>query len=151
MRMVSERAYGVHQRAKLSLSFPEEDEVIKAKASQFHFGGDEEDGVDKVVDLKNDPLPEEEHEEEPTEDEDVSPEDDFNAAWEVLDLARAFYEKKDDEESRLKLADCYVALGDVSLETGQLRFESTGRGPLTGLEYALQKNSIKLSLTTQPL
>ena len=132
--------------------FLEEDQVFKTKASQFHFGGDEEeDGVDKVVDLKNDPLPEEEHEEESDEDEDDSPEDDFNAAWEVLDLSRAFYEKKDDEESRLKLADCYVALGDVSLETGQLKFESTGRGPLTGLQYALQKNLTKPSLTTHLL
>jgi HAT1-interacting factor 1 len=54
-------------------------------------------------------------------DEDVEPEDDFNAAWEVLDLARAIYDKQnedDDEEVKLKLADTYIALGDVSLETG---------------------------------
>ncbi|KAG6864847.1 hypothetical protein C0991_006788 [Blastosporella zonata] len=55
------------------------------------------------------------------EDEDGEPEDDFNAAWEVLDLARAIYDKQkdevDDEEVRLKLADTYIALGDVSLET----------------------------------
>ena len=50
------------------------------------------------------------------------PEDDFNAAWEVLDLARALYEKRKDEddEVKLKLADTYIALGDVSLETGKL-------------------------------
>jgi HAT1-interacting factor 1 len=54
--------------------------------------------------------------------EEVGLEDDFNAAWEVLDLARAIYEKqkeKDgDEEVMLKLADTYITLGDVSLETG---------------------------------
>jgi HAT1-interacting factor 1 len=54
--------------------------------------------------------------------EDPEPEDDFNAAWEVLDLARAIYDKQKDEsgdeEVTLKLADTYIALGDVSLETG---------------------------------
>ena len=60
--------------------------------------------------------------EESEEEEDGEPEDDFNAAWEVLDLARAIYDKQkdenNDEEVRLKLADTYIALGDVSLETG---------------------------------
>lgn len=55
-------------------------------------------------------------------EEEDEPEDDFNAAWEVLDLARAIYDKQvqqeDDDEVRLKLADTYIALGDVSLETG---------------------------------
>jgi HAT1-interacting factor 1 len=53
-------------------------------------------------------------------EEEAEPEDDFNAAWEVLDLARAIYEKHagDDEPLKMKLADVYIALGDVSLETG---------------------------------
>ncbi|KAJ3481893.1 hypothetical protein NLI96_g7346 [Meripilus lineatus] len=53
------------------------------------------------------------------EEEDGEPEDDFNAAWEVLDLARAIYEKQqeDDDEIKLKLAETYIYLGDVSLET----------------------------------
>ncbi|KAF8074911.1 hypothetical protein FPV67DRAFT_1559533 [Lyophyllum atratum] len=55
------------------------------------------------------------------EEDDAEPEDDFNAAWEVLDLARAIYDKEndrgDDDEVKLKLADTYIALGDVSLET----------------------------------
>ncbi|EJD07684.1 uncharacterized protein FOMMEDRAFT_73613 [Fomitiporia mediterranea MF3/22] len=52
-------------------------------------------------------------------DEDGEPEDDFNAAWECLDLARALFEKRKDEDDtvKLKLADTYIALGDVSLET----------------------------------
>jgi HAT1-interacting factor 1 len=58
------------------------------------------------------------------EEEEEEPEDDFNAAWEVLDLARAIYDRQaseeDDDEVRLKLADTYIALGDVSLETGLL-------------------------------
>jgi len=51
---------------------------------------------------------------------DGEPEDDFNAAWEVLEVARSLYEaqKDSDDEAKLKLADTYVALGDVSLETG---------------------------------
>ena len=64
--------------------------------------------------------------EESEEEEDGEPEDDFNAAWEVLDLARAIYDKQkdenNDEEVRLKLADTYIALGDVSLETGLFFF-----------------------------
>lgn len=48
-------------------------------------------------------------------------EDDFNAAWEVLEVARSLYEsrKDSDDEAKLKLADTYIALGDVSLETGR--------------------------------
>lgn len=54
------------------------------------------------------------------EGDDAEPEDDFNAAWEVLDLARAIYDKgkDDDDEVKLKLADTYITLGDISLETG---------------------------------
>lgn len=58
---------------------------------------------------------------------DGEPEDDFNAAWEVLDLARAIYEKQKEEdeedEVKLKLADTYIALGDVSLETGESKLD----------------------------
>ncbi|ORY22573.1 hypothetical protein BCR39DRAFT_551318 [Naematelia encephala] len=52
------------------------------------------------------------------------PEDDYNAAWEVLDVARTIYAKilegvPDGEktEERLCLAECYLSLGDVSCET----------------------------------
>ena len=53
----------------------------------------------------------------------AEPEDDFNAAWEVLDLARAIYEKQmdGDDEMRLKAADTFIMLGDISLETGAPR------------------------------
>jgi hypothetical protein len=54
------------------------------------------------------------------EGDEAEPEDDFNAAWEVLDLARAIYDKgkDEDDEVKLKLADTYITLGDISLETG---------------------------------
>lgn len=62
-------------------------------------------------------------EEDEEEGEGAEPEDDFNAAWEVLDLARAIYDKQmaedGDVDVKLKLADTYIALGDVSLETGE--------------------------------
>lgn len=51
-------------------------------------------------------------------EEEEEPEDDFNAAWEILDLARKTYEGMDGDINRLKLAHTYMALGDVSLETG---------------------------------
>ena len=54
------------------------------------------------------------------EDDEAEPEDDFNAAWEVLDLARAIFEKQQDasDNVKLKLAEVFITLGDVSLETG---------------------------------
>ncbi|KAF8159579.1 hypothetical protein B0H34DRAFT_409503 [Crassisporium funariophilum] len=91
------------------------------------FSGDAEDmddGDDRAVDLFGQAAGEEDDDEErdgEDEGDDAEPEDDFNAAWEVLDLARAIYDKQreetGDEEVMLKLADTYIALGDVSLET----------------------------------
>ena len=89
------------------------------------FSGDAEDGEDDpAVDLFAEvSKPDAEGEEDAAGDEgadEAEPEDDFNAAWEVLDLARAIYEKRMDEEDemRLKVADTFIALGDISLETG---------------------------------
>lgn len=46
--------------------------------------------------------------------------DDFENAWEILELARSFYEinlnNNPDDDTKLKLADCYDLLGEVSLE-----------------------------------
>jgi HAT1-interacting factor 1 len=86
------------------------------------FSGDTEDGEDDpVVDLFAEASkPDVEGEEEADEADEVEPEDDFNAAWEVLDLARAIYEKRmdGDDDMRLKVADTFIVLGDISLETG---------------------------------
>lgn len=101
-------------------------------AEFFSFGGDGDDGEatgdETTVDLfaeaaKAEPEEPEivvEEDDGENEDPDAEPEDDFNAAWEVLDLARALFEKlqETDDESKLKLADTYMSLGDVSLETG---------------------------------
>lgn len=90
------------------------------------FSGDAEDqegGEDPVIDIFAQAAQEVDDESDNEEVDDAEPEDDFNAAWEVLDLARAIYDKQkdevDDEEVKLKLADTYIALGDVSLETGE--------------------------------
>lgn len=56
------------------------------------------------------------------EDED-EPEDDFNAAWDVLDLARAYYDKQEGDDMKLKLSEAYMSLGDVSLETGTFNLQ----------------------------
>ncbi len=92
---------------------------------------------DPPVDLFGKVPDPDEEEEGGQEEEDGEPEDDFNAAWEVLDLARAIYDKQaveeGDEEVKLKLADTYIALGDVSLETGASTslFESENTNLLT--------------------
>ncbi|KAH0836525.1 hypothetical protein J3R83DRAFT_8164 [Lanmaoa asiatica] len=80
-------------------------------------GGDDDDGiVDLLGQSAKEPEVASDDEEEGEEGE---PEDDFNAAWEVFELARNIYEKGSDGDDRikLKLADTYIALGDVSLET----------------------------------
>ncbi|KAH9951161.1 hypothetical protein B0H21DRAFT_776245 [Amylocystis lapponica] len=72
-------------------------------------------------------------------EDDAEPEDDFNAAWEVLDLARALYEKQQDGDDavKLKLADTYMALGDVSLETEKFDQAITDFGAGLELKRAL--------------
>ena len=86
--------------------------------------------------------------EEEEEDPEAEPEDDFNAAWEVLDLARAIFEKRKDEndEAKLKLADTYMCLGDVSLETGS--YTSSAHVPHAYLMFS-QKNLTKRSQITR--
>ena len=93
------------------------------------FSGDaedqEEEEEDPAVDLfaeasKPDAEGGEEEEADGEGGDEAEPEDDFNAAWEVLDLARAIYEKQMDTNDgmKLKTADTFIALGDISLETG---------------------------------
>ncbi|KAJ8590154.1 hypothetical protein M405DRAFT_180292 [Rhizopogon salebrosus TDB-379] len=91
---------------------------VDGKGPVISFSGDaDEEGVDLFGQAAI--AEEEAGDEEDGEGEDVEPEDDFNAAWEVLELARAIYEKGKDEgdEIKMKLAETYIALGDVSLET----------------------------------
>ncbi|KAN0129345.1 hypothetical protein V8E53_012829 [Lactarius tabidus] len=68
----------------------------------------------------------------------AEPEDDFNAAWEVLDLARAIYEKRMDGDDlmRLRAADTFIMLGDISLETE--KFEQATTDYSAGLELKTQ-------------
>ncbi|KAJ2159925.1 hypothetical protein GGF46_002652 [Coemansia sp. RSA 552] len=51
----------------------------------------------------------------PAEDEDED--DDFAAAWDVLDLARVIQEQGTDRKARLKYAETLMLLGDVSMES----------------------------------
>ncbi|KAJ6451521.1 hypothetical protein C8R47DRAFT_978104 [Mycena vitilis] len=120
----------ISQSSVLGKDQPEDDTDDPAESSStdgpiLSFSGDAEDGDDPAVDLFNaaqDMADEEDADGAQGDDEDAEPEDDFNAAWEVLDLARAIYAKQTadgaDEDVQLKLADTYIALGDVSLETG---------------------------------
>lgn len=84
----------------------------------FSGDGDEYEDEDGPIDLLGQSSKQEHDDEDEGDDEE--PEDDFNAAWEVLELARSLYEKGKDssDEVKLKLADTYITLGDVSLETG---------------------------------
>lgn len=110
-------------------------ELAATKASKFVFEGDSEEVVEFKQDAADEPSEDEDGQGAVEADEDA-PEDDFNAAWEVLDLARALYERQgDSDETKLKVADTYIALGDVSLETG---------APL----FCFSKNTCHIHLTT---
>jgi HAT1-interacting factor 1 len=97
-----------------------------ANASNFVFGGDGDDDDDDAEGEEGQGGEGEgEAQGEANPDE---PEDDFNAAWDVLDVARTIYGRELDKPDisdeqrktvRLALADCYLTLGDVSLETGE--------------------------------
>ncbi|CAE6350303.1 unnamed protein product [Rhizoctonia solani] len=71
--------------------------------------------------------------EEPDEEE---PEDDFNAAWDVLDLARTYYDKQEGDDMKLKLSEAYMSLGDVSMETE--KFEQAVSDYTSGLAIKTQ-------------
>ncbi|KAI0741373.1 hypothetical protein C8Q80DRAFT_1259857 [Daedaleopsis nitida] len=99
----------------------DEDKDANNSGAFLSFSGDAEDEpVDLFAEAQKavDDMDAGEAQEE-EDDDDAEPEDDFNAAWEVLDLARAIYEKQQDESDdvKMKLADVFIALGDVSLET----------------------------------
>lgn len=96
-----------------------------ADKARFNFGadGDEDPAVDlfaqaEAAEEEESAVPKGETAAEGDEEEE-EPEDDFNAAWEILDLARTTYESMPGDESKLKLAATYMALGDISLETGR--------------------------------
>ena len=100
--------------------------------------GEEDPAVDLLAHANKEIEDAERDAEEPCED--GEPEDDFNAAWEVLEMARSIYEgqKEDDDDVKLKLADTYVALGDVSLETGK-HFTVAYWKHLPNVSYKIEK------------
>ncbi|KAJ8663083.1 hypothetical protein O0I10_001260 [Lichtheimia ornata] len=75
--------------------------------SKFHFEDDEQEEEED----------QEQDEQQQQQGDDEDDEDDFQTAWEILDLSRVILEKSDDKETRLKLADVHLCLGDVSVET----------------------------------
>ena len=81
----------------------------KADTSKFSFEGDAE---------------EEEEEEGDSEEEATTVEDDFQNAWEILDLARISFQKQlqlqesDQKAIKTRIADTYDLLGEVALESG---------------------------------
>ncbi|EKM50186.1 uncharacterized protein PHACADRAFT_178804, partial [Phanerochaete carnosa HHB-10118-sp] len=107
-------------------------------AAFLSFSGDAEE--DEPVDLFGQAakVEDNEDEEDGEEADGGEPEDDFNAAWEVLDLARALFEKRQDESDEIKhkLAEVYICLGDVSLETE--KFDQAITDYETGLELKLE-------------
>ncbi|CAE6402252.1 unnamed protein product [Rhizoctonia solani] len=110
---------------------------------RIYFGdgasSDGEDVGDETVDTATGDLSAVQEDEGGEEDEkadDDEPEDDFHAAWDVLDLARAYYDKQEGDDMKLKLAEAYMSLGDVSMETE--KFEQAIADYTSGLAIKTQ-------------
>lgn len=75
-----------------------------------------------MVQLGNIPdftAPAEDDDDDDDEEEESGPaEDDFETAWNILDVARIIFEKGEEKKDQLNLADVHLCLGDISLETG---------------------------------
>ncbi|KAI8366216.1 hypothetical protein BD560DRAFT_372231 [Blakeslea trispora] len=71
----------------------------------------------KTTALANDENDDEDEEEAEEEEGAGSADEDFETAWDILDVARVIFEKGEDKETKLKLADVHLCLGDISLET----------------------------------
>jgi HAT1-interacting factor 1 len=90
-------------------------------SSSFAFSSSIDPDSGEAV-IAPDAAEEEDDGEEADAEDDEDPEDEFNEAWEVLDLARTIWEKEREEGKDVgrELGECYSLLGDVSLETGEL-------------------------------
>ncbi|KAF7310066.1 SHNi-TPR domain-containing protein [Mycena indigotica] len=128
----------------------EDDEPIGSGTKPIlSFTGDAEDDSVDLFKAAEEAVATEETEQDAEGDND-EPEDDFNAAWEVFELARGIYHKqnegqKDDAEIQMKLAETYLALGDVSLETE--KFEQA----ITDYEAGLALKSALLPQSSRQL
>lgn len=76
--------------------------------------------MESIPEFKQDEEEEEEEEDEEDKEDGDQADDDFETAWDILDVARLIFEKGEDKETQLKLADVHLCLADVSLETGNL-------------------------------
>nr|GAT53589.1 predicted protein [Mycena chlorophos] len=149
----------ISQSGVLGKDQPEqEDEGEDAKATGssngpiLSFSGDADDDAVDLFKAANDAV-DAENDEDGAEDgdgDDDEPEDDFNAAWEVFELARQIYakqneQKPDDPELQMKLAETYLLLGDVSLETE--KFDQA----ITDYEAGLALKSVLLPQSSRQL
>ncbi|KAF3914861.1 hypothetical protein ABW20_dc0105444 [Dactylellina cionopaga] len=98
----------------------------KRKAEELTEGGGLKKGVFSFQGDENYDIEEEDEDEDANEDGDQEEDDDFTLAWEVLDLARVFFNKRienppEDPEAvkkiKERLADVHDILGEVSLES----------------------------------
>ncbi|CAO3624807.1 unnamed protein product [Cunninghamella blakesleeana] len=90
--------------------------------SRFHFDDQPVFASNNVNELNEKPVSDkndedEDEDEDEDDDNNEAQDDDFETAWDVLDVARVIFEKSDDDASKLKLADVLLLLGDISLET----------------------------------
>jgi len=80
--------------------------------------GQSEDMEEEEEETENDEAENEEAPEENdpnrTQDEDVT---NLQLAWEILELSKVIFERQTNEESKLKLAESHLKLGEVSLES----------------------------------
>lgn len=121
---------GVMGREEVAKSTnPASEPAAPGAKGNFVFEGDGDDGDEEEQEGEGEGEGEQEGDDKGQQAEgEEEPEDDFNAAWEVLDVARTIYAREvenlpagEGKETRLLLSECYLALGDVSCETGEYR------------------------------
>lgn len=92
-------------RSENAVAGPSTGAAPTAQSLQFHFGGDADD--------------DEEEEEEEEQEQEEEQDDEFETAFNILDMARATWSKVEGVEAQKKTAECYRLLGDTAMECGQ--------------------------------
>ncbi|ORX95625.1 hypothetical protein K493DRAFT_191901, partial [Basidiobolus meristosporus CBS 931.73] len=105
----------------------------ESSKGRFHFEGEPD-------------LAEDEEEEAPEQNGEEEQPDDFETAWEVLDVARVIYSKTEGDEAKLKLGDVLLTLGDVSMESENFEQAATDyTEALTVKQTVLESNDRRLA------
>ncbi|KAG2461582.1 AK1A1 dehydrogenase, partial [Polypterus senegalus] len=96
-------------------------EVSEGKEAEENEDADEAEAMEEGEDAEEDEVEEEDNaEDENTEDKESEEEEvgNLQLAWEMLEIAKVIYKRKESKEDQLRAAQTYLKLGEVGLESG---------------------------------